>query len=116
MKRFIVPGDITIKDAKELGLYDPKKLVRRGKKETQHIPINYTSVPKDLHGWIDASIFLPTPYDLCQVKCETNLVKNGWWVGSFWMGKNIKKEDKVMFWRRREELTHYESNYEKVKG
>jgi hypothetical protein len=62
---------------------------------------SYTQVEYDCDGWADAKRFLPMLYDLCLLKLKTNETKAGWSSGANWDGKNVKPEDVVLFWKRK---------------
>ena len=63
--------------------------------------ITYQNVPTDIKGWIDVKVFLPSPYDLVDLKMADESCKRGWYTGcGKWMGHRVKSVDKVMWWRR----------------
>lgn len=59
----------------------------------------YSDAQANYLGWIDPAFWLPYPYDLCQLQ-TSNKKMNGWWTGHQWEALRLKKDDKIMFWKR----------------
>ena len=66
----------------------------------------YRDAIKDEDGWVDASKFLPMPYELVRVKTQDKS-KNLWWNGREWEGFRKKDEDKVFYWKAGNECMIY---------
>ena len=60
-------------------------------------------VVRDIHGWVDAKVFRPFPYDLVNMKLQEQKVIAGWWTGLKWEGLRLKAKDKVVLWKDREQ-------------
>lgn len=61
----------------------------------------YKDVKYDEDGWADANKYLPADYDLVYLKIEDQPCVCGWSAGNSWDGLQVKKEDKVLFWKRK---------------
>lgn len=71
-------------------------------KNQVNIYLNYKTVPKDFYGWVDATLYLPSLFDVCDlVICEMKK-RTGWWTGSGWYGCHLKDNEKVLKWRKKE--------------
>jgi len=65
----------------------------------------YSDVPTDEYKWVYNLTYRPIPYDLMYLKLEeNNAVKSGWWTGITWKGLRLKKEDKIIAWKRNQEI------------
>lgn len=64
--------------------------------------LNYKNVPSDYGGWVNASKFLPSDYDLVYLKVEGKPIMSGWLSMNKWDGLNINPEDKVLYWKKQE--------------
>lgn len=56
----------------------------------------------DVEGWADASKYLPSEFDLCELKTDIKS-DSGWHTGQVWDGLNIKENTKVLYWKRLKE-------------
>lgn len=57
------------------------------------------TLPRDLHGWIDALIYKPERtlcFELFMLMNDKNETHQGWWDGSQWEPRNNKK---IIKWR-----------------
>lgn len=64
--------------------------------------LNYKSVPTDSSGWVDAAIYFPVPFDVCDLVVKSLSKRTGWWTGSGWYGCHLKRNEKVLKWRKKE--------------
>ncbi len=62
--------------------------------------IRYRDVEYDQDGWIDATKFFPSDYDLVQVKTKNNKINMVWAYGNHWDGLKIKQNDEILYWKR----------------
>ncbi len=63
----------------------------------------YSDVPTDEDKWVYDLTYRPIPYDLMKMRFsgqDKSVVKSGWWTGIFWKGLRLKKDDKVIAWKR----------------
>ena len=103
MRKYLIPSDLTKEQAREIGI--PEKLRKSGKKMI--VQLTYSTVPKDIKGWVDSSRFLPQTFDMCHLLLDGDRKKKGWWTGANWFGFRLKDEEKVIAWRRDEEMSDY---------
>jgi hypothetical protein len=62
--------------------------------------ISYFDCVKDIHGWVNASDFLPDYFDLCLIKTEAGDVLTGWHVHGGWYGRRLGRYEMVVQWKR----------------
>lgn len=60
----------------------------------------YSDIQKKI-DWVNNPKYFPYPYDLMYLKVK-GLIKEipGWWTGEKWDGMRIKKEYKIIEWKR----------------
>jgi len=63
--------------------------------------LRYLLTKFDKQGWAAAERALPIPFDLVTVLTNTNKKIPAWWNKCIWEGLHLKKEDKVIKWKRR---------------
>jgi hypothetical protein len=81
----------------QVGSLLPKDQQEGNKKRTKKY--SYIHVETDERGWADAKKYLPVPFDLVYVDDGEKIV-TGWWSGTFWDGLRLKKDTKVIKWKR----------------
>lgn len=64
----------------------------------------YVDCIPDEDQWVAHKKFRPFPFDMTLVKVKRAgkvLSKEipAWWTGEAWKGRNLKKEDQVIFWK-----------------
>jgi hypothetical protein len=91
---------IKVGDVKEY-LTTKNSLTGRIKKTA--VPFQYKDVEFDIDGWADCKRFLPDDYDLVLLKLSRGKTIPGWIAGSSWDGLKLKKEDTVLYWKKKEE-------------
>lgn len=65
---------------------------------------SYSMVKYDFDGWADASLFSPADYDLVYLKIENKKkIIPGWYTGNRWDGQKLEEDQKVLFWKRKQE-------------
>lgn len=74
-----------------------------GKKKKTPVFYTYRHVEYDLDGWADCARFLPEDFDLVFMRLKRDRIIPGWIAGKTWAGLRLKKEDVVLFWKRKEE-------------
>ncbi|NJL54187.1 hypothetical protein HC928_02725 [bacterium] len=71
------------------------------------LPFSYAKVPKDEEGFADASLYHPLPFDVVDMdvvkKDGKRVFCGGWWTGNKWFSLRLRKGDKVLKWKKREE-------------
>jgi len=65
--------------------------------------IKYTDLPGEIPAWQSPDRFRPLPFDLVEIETSKKIV-TGWWTGNTWMGLRLRKEDKIISWRKSREL------------
>lgn len=73
-------------------------------KTVDMVILKYTDLPIHYKNWQNPDAYLPMPYDLVDLLLESQKTKTGWWTGNYWMGLRLKKEDKVISWKKTREL------------
>lgn len=69
----------------------------------------YSDIPTGAFGtpdyeWVIDLTYLPIPYDLMHLKIEDAvIIKSGWWTGHSWKGLHLKRQDKIIKWKRNHE-------------
>jgi hypothetical protein len=63
-------------------------------------PYKYSDIPSE-KGWVEVLKFLPIPFDLMYLRVkDKGRTVSGWWNGQNWEGLRLKKEEKVLKWKR----------------
>lgn len=66
--------------------------------------IRYSDLPTDDAGWIMGKQYRPYPFDLVFLKIAGKFRPvSAWWTGAEWQGLRLKKEDKIINWKRNPE-------------
>lgn len=65
---------------------------------------NYSHCKFDKDGWADPNEFLPDDGDLVWMKREGKRPVSGWIQGKTWIGFRLKAGDKVIGWKRNEDI------------
>lgn len=65
--------------------------------------LNYSSIPYEQDGWVDAKKFMPADFDLCFLKIKNKKSRFGWATGFKWDGLNIDEDDEVLYWKIKKE-------------
>lgn len=104
-RRYNLPCHLSAKSAAALGMPQIPRKLKKNKKDVEVVLLNYATVPKDIKGWVDAALFCPIPYDLCNVLLEDGRRKVGWWTGAGWTWRTKHLDDRVVMWRRTDEET-----------
>lgn len=86
--------------------------VGEAKEEIKKSPrYSYYDVQFNEDGWADAQLYLPADYDLLTLIVRGRGKVSGWSVGHFWDGGNLRKQDKVLFWKRQAADRMHASDY-----
>lgn len=74
---------------------------KKGEKQKRDSQVfyKYTDALMDIDGWIDPSLWLPLPFDMCWLKTDIK-TKTGWWTGKIWEGLRLKPVEKVLYWKK----------------
>ena len=75
------------------------KQVRKNKR-SNGLKYSYKTIEYLDDGWVDVKKFLPYDYDLCSLNTGKKIL-TGWYCGNSWDGYKIKKEDEILFWKRK---------------
>lgn len=62
---------------------------------------SYLDIKLDINGWADAKKYMPADYDLMFIKVRNKNISCGWSVGNKWDGLNLKKDDEIMYWKKK---------------
>lgn len=54
----------------------------------------------DFDGWANAKKYKPIPFELTYLKTLKNTII-GWWAGNEWFSHRLKKDDEVIFWKKK---------------
>ncbi len=103
--------NVRVKKAKIIPIVTPYKKVgvKYPPNGDRDIPVTqwknflYNHVAVDEDGWADCNKYLPADYDLVLVKVEGKPVMAGWISGVEWDGLKLQSNDKVKYWKRKEE-------------
>jgi len=63
----------------------------------------YSDFPKDQNGYVVDLIYKPPPYELVEMKLESNKSIFGWWENPCWGGWRYKGEN-IIGWRRKQTI------------
>ena len=70
-------------------------------KAKKKIPLKYSQVPKQKDGFVTDMTYLPISRDLLYLRrLGKDKIITGWWDGKKWYGLRLKKEDKIIAWKR----------------
>ena len=72
--------------------------------DEERVYIGYNKVPCNKNGWADPLEYLPRTFDLVHLLTDRNKNVPGWWSGDAWMSHRLKQKDKVVGWRKSEDL------------
>ena len=78
----------------------------RRKSRYKKIKYAYSDVEFNCDGWVDPSMYLPYPFDLCdllifRVESDKEKINVAWHTGNEWDGKDILPSDIILGWKRR---------------
>lgn len=62
---------------------------------------SYRDIFYDEDGWADATKYLPEDFDLITMKMKNGDYKSGWSIGNSWRGARLRKDDEVLYWKRK---------------
>lgn len=77
--------------------------IKTGKIKKKSVFYAYRDFQYDIDGWADSKRFLPADFDLVLMRLEREKIIPGWLSGICWNGLRLKPDDKIMFWKRRED-------------
>ncbi len=63
----------------------------------------YQDAKQDDDGWVDAKLFMPVDYDLCQLKIKDKKSRMGWAARTVWDGLKLAVGDEILYWKRSKE-------------
>lgn len=61
----------------------------------------------DIDGWIDPEFAKPYPYDLARIKLWRKTI-SGWWNGQKWEALQLLPDDKILYWKQKEDTGDHE--------
>jgi hypothetical protein len=66
--------------------------------------LEYSGVEYGKDEFVDASMFVPWEFDLCDLKTDKGTIIPGWWNGSCFYSCKLKNSNtKILFWKKHRE-------------